>query len=98
MGRLAYVPYRSNNFEGVGTWDSSYAKLHDELSETGVLKPDGTNRVFATNYAFSSPSAAAAVVNGRPASGRIEWRVKGTGQTYKEWEATQLAQTEGDTA
>ena len=85
-------------WEGAGTWDSGYAKLHEELRETGVLKLDGANCVFATNYAFSSPSAAAAVVYGRPASGPSAWWVKGTRQTYKEWEAAQLAQSEGDTA
>jgi len=38
------------------------------------------------------PSAAAAVVNGRPANGTIEWKLQTTGQTYKEWEVEKLNQ------
>ncbi|MFH7321332.1 DUF4357 domain-containing protein [Desulfurivibrio sp. D14AmB] len=44
------------------------------------------------NDAGKSPSAAAAVVNGRPANGTIEWKLQATGQTYKEWEAEKLNQ------
>jgi hypothetical protein len=79
---------------GVGTEESGYAQLHDELKKSGTLQVDGERCVFAKNYAFKSSSAAAAVVTGRPANGTIEWKIKGTGQTYKEWEAAQLARTE----
>jgi hypothetical protein len=82
-------------WEGKGTEDSSYAHLHEELRSTGVLVPDGERCVFAKSYAFRSPSAAAAVVNGRPANGTTEWKVVGTGKTYKEWEAAQLDAAEG---
>lgn len=82
-------------WEGKGTEDSSYAHLHDELRSTGVLVPDGERCVFAKSYAFRSPSAAAAVVNGRPANGTTEWKVVGTRKTYKEWEAAQLDTAEG---
>ena len=51
--------------------------------------------MFAKSYAFRSPSAAAAVVNGRPANGTTEWKVVGTSKTYKEWEAAQLDAAEG---
>lgn len=54
-------------WEGRGTWDSGYAQLHGELCKSGILKVDGDHRVFTKSYAFSSPSAAAAVVTGRPA-------------------------------
>lgn len=56
----------------------------------GVLVPQGDHAVFSQAYAFKSTSAAAAVVNGRPANGTVEWRVVGSGQTYKAWEAAQL--------
>jgi hypothetical protein len=46
--------------------------------------------VFAEDYAFRSPSAAAAAVNGRPSNGQVEWRTEG-GLTYRDWEARQLA-------
>jgi len=77
-------------WEGKGSWDSSYAQLHAELQKTGVLVINGDQCVFAKSYAFRSPSAAAAVVNGRPANGTVEWKIPGTGQTYKAWEASQL--------
>ena len=48
------------------------------------------NLVFSDDYAFSSPSAAAAVVCGRSANGRTSWVVEGTGQTYAAWQDQQL--------
>lgn len=77
---------------GKGTWDSGYAQLHEELRKTGVLRDEPGRCVFDKSYAFRSPSAAAAVVNGRPANGTIEWRVEDEGLTYKAWEAQQLSQ------
>lgn len=69
---------------------SSYAHLFDQLMRAGVLRPNGDHCVFAENYAFRSPSAAATVVLGFSANGTIVWKTA-TGQTYKEWEAAQLA-------
>jgi len=77
-------------WSGQGSEDSGYAQLHAELLRMGVLVPQGDHAVFSQSYAFKSTSAAAAVVNGRPANGTIEWRVVGSGQTYKAWEAEQL--------
>jgi len=45
---------------------------------------------FAADVAFASPSAAASVVAARSASGLREWKVNGTGQTYRDWRAEQL--------
>ncbi|MDP2214100.1 GIY-YIG nuclease family protein [Phenylobacterium sp.] len=78
-----------STWEGVGSEDSSYAELHRELSRAGVLTPAGNHAVFTRNYAFKSPSAAAAVVTGRPSNGTIEWKTEG-GETYKTWEAKRL--------
>ena len=69
----------------------SYSKLHAELVRTGVLRGEGRHCVFTENYAAKSPSAAAAVISGRPTNGRIAWKVKGEKRTYKQWEAEQLA-------
>lgn len=77
-------------WEGATTKQTGYALLHDELRRTGVLKDNAEHCVFAQNYAFSSPSAAAAVVLGRPANGTLEWRPVDGGGTYKDWEAAQL--------
>jgi hypothetical protein len=69
---------------------ASYAPLHVELVTAGILAPHGPLRIFTQNYAFKSPSAAAAVINGRSTSGPQHWRLEGEGITYKEWEARQL--------
>jgi len=61
-------------------------ELRQELIENGVLAPasdtlaDGYR--FTQDYVFSSPSTAAAVVLGRSANGRIEWK-DAKGQTLK---------------
>jgi hypothetical protein len=78
-------------WRGQGTAkNSSYAELHRELVRAGVLKVEGTQTVFARNYAFKSPSAAASVVTGRVTNGTFEWKQRGTGKTYKEWETERL--------
>lgn len=69
----------------------SYASLHEELLKAGVLQEQGDHCIFIQNYAFNSPSAAAAVVNGRPSNGTTDWRLEGGSLTYKDWEAGQLA-------
>lgn len=69
-----------------------YFVLHDKLLATGIIEPKGEHAVFTKDYAFSSPSAAGAIVNGRSTSGPREWKLKGTNTTYAEWEAAQLDQ------
>lgn len=78
-------------WQGSGGWAATYSKLHEDLLKTGVLVADDGRCVFAKSYAFRSTSAAAAVIHGRSANGPSEWKVVGTTQTYKAWEAAQLA-------
>ena len=85
-------------WEGRGTENSAYGQLYAELVRMDILAEQGANRVFRENYAFKSPSAAAAVVNGRPANGTIEWKVQGQSKTYKQWEAEQLTRDNLETA
>ncbi len=74
----------------------SYKGLFDQLVKDGVLTPDQKgHQLFCKDHAFSSPSAAAAVVSGRSANGRISWFVENTKATYGDWQAQQV---EGDTA
>jgi hypothetical protein len=70
--------------------NTNYHKLHDELCENGVLEYDGQHRRFTRDYAFSSPSAAGAVVNGRSTNGRTAWKLQNDGRTYAQWEDDQL--------
>lgn len=56
--------------------------LREELMGNGVLEREGDHYRFAQDYVFSSPSTAAAVVLGRSANGRVEWKDAG-GRTLK---------------
>jgi hypothetical protein len=73
-----------------GPTSHHYAALHAELIRSGVLAPSGEHATFTEDYAFRSPSAAAAAVNGRASNGQIEWRTANGGLTYRDWEARQL--------
>ena len=71
-----------------------YGPLHERLVQIGILKEREENCIFTENYAFNSPSAAAAIVNGRPTNGRTAWKIRGTSTTFHQWEIQQLL--EGD--
>jgi hypothetical protein len=74
----------------------SYSGLKRMLIEQGILIPSTNNMMaFAKPHAFSSPSAAAAVVLDRNSNGRTEWKVRGSKQTYHDW---QQAKTSGSGA
>jgi len=78
----------------IGSHITNYQKLQKELVSSGVIIPKGRIGTFSENYAFSSPSAAAAVVLGRSANGRTEWKLKGSTKTYGEWENENLPKEE----
>lgn len=81
---------------GRSSWKESsqhiYRRLFEELVRADILVPhDAAHRRFVTDYAFKSPSAAAAVLNGRAANGQEAWRAVGSGMTYREWEQARIA-------
>jgi hypothetical protein len=65
--------------------------LRQELIGNGVLAMQGGLYQFTQDYSFSSPSTAAAVVLGRSANGRIEWKAA-DGRTLKELQEAEAAQ------
>ncbi|MGN2254143.1 GIY-YIG nuclease family protein [Frateuria sp. GZRe12] len=72
-------------------WSSShhagYQLLFEQLVQDGVLSDvEAGVRRFTIDFAFSSPSAAAAIVSGRPTNGRISWVDKDSGVTYAQWQ------------
>lgn len=73
-----------------GTKTHNYRALFEQLVTTNILVIDGEHRVFKESYAFRSPSAAGAVLNGRATNGQDAWKVKETGQSYREWETEKL--------
>ena len=82
-------------WEGKTSKETGYALLHAELLKTGILAPDSAHCLFTQNYAFSSASAAASVIFGRPTQGPTTWRRSGGGGNYRDWEAAQVAQQVG---
>jgi len=71
---------------------TNYIKLHDDLVAAGTIQVSGQSATFVDDYAFSSPSAAAAVVAGRSANGRTSWIHIPSGQTYADWEKAELSE------
>jgi hypothetical protein len=80
-----------SRLEWTGFDHHTYASLYAELRRSGILTEQGAHCVFTQDYAFRSPSAAAAVVNGRASNGQLDWRTAEGGLTYKDWEARQIA-------
>lgn len=84
-----------------GDWMSKvegYSNLFQQLVQDGVLALDENGkRRFTKDHAFSSPSAAAAVVTGRNANGRKEWTIKGTKKSYSDWQDEIISQQNGET-
>ncbi|MEM5277471.1 GIY-YIG nuclease family protein [Cupriavidus taiwanensis] len=71
--------------------NEGYRKLHQQLQEHGVLVPANGNLLsFSSEYAFSSPSAASAVIMGRADNGRTSWKLQGSTLNYGEWQTQQL--------
>ncbi|AWB47615.1 DUF4357 domain-containing protein [Gemmobacter aquarius] len=76
---------------GKGEHSFGYRELQAKLFEGGLAQEtDAAHAVLAVDYAFNSPSAAAAVVLGRPANGRTEWVTSNTGMQFKDWEEAEL--------
>jgi hypothetical protein len=80
--------------------DHGYKTLHERLTRDGVigLAPDGATMRFTRDQVFPSPSAAAAVVAGRAANGRAEWKVQGSDISFGDWQAQSIDQVVGEPA
>ena len=65
--------------------------LRQELISNGVLVMQAGLYQFTQDYTFSAPSTAAAVVLGRSANGRIEWKAA-DGRTLKELQEAEAGQ------
>ena len=71
--------------------DHSYSRRHARLIKSQKLVPGAKGHLqFAEDVAFPSPSAASAVILGRPDNGRISWKVSGTNVTYGKWQSDQV--------
>ena len=67
----------------------AYKPLREKLEQDGTLRPSSSDDPlfsFSHDQVFTSPSAAAAVVSGRAANGRSDWKVAGTSTSYGAWQ------------
>ena len=78
--------------------EHAYKVLHEKLIREGAIVPstDGRTMRFARNQVFASPSAAAAVVVGRTANGRHDWKIQGSGVSYGDWQAQGIDEAAGE--
>src|SRR3569623_1248927 len=77
---------------GSETFPAGYRALRDKLLAADQMTEDSSPQLsrFVTDVIFSSASAAASIVAARSAGGPLEWRLEGTGQTYRDWRAARL--------
>lgn len=69
---------------------TTYSVLSEKLTRDGVINNQASPGVFTVDYAFSSPSAAAAVCLGRAANGRTEWVDESSDRTYGDLETASV--------
>jgi len=74
--------------------EHAYKVLRERLVREGAIVPahDGRAMRFARDQVFASPSAAAAVVVGRTANGRSDWKIQGSGVSFGDWQAQGIEQ------
>ena len=73
----------------VPSFPKGFKTLRGELLENNLVKEHNGKLKFDSDYLFSSPSAAAAVIMGRSANGLIEWKDK-SGRNLKSIEAHEI--------
>lgn len=82
--------------QGVESW-TGYRSLRDDLIAEGKLQDsvDPNYYEFASDVAFTSPSAAASVVAARTTNGRTAWKFEGVGESYAAWHAAKVNKASG---
>lgn len=82
-GKIRVLKGSAAVLQNVVSFDNHfYRGLKDELLRMRRLVKQGKNLIFTDEYVFDSPSAAAAIILARSASGPIEWKDK-NGKTLK---------------
>lgn len=77
--------------------DDGYKTLRETLEQDGTIEilASGTVAQFTRNHVFASPSAGAAVVTGRSANGRNEWKIPVSGMSFGSWQNQEIEQDLG---
>ena len=74
--------------------DHSYARRREQLIKTkNIVSGNDGHLRFAANVPFQSPSAASAVILGRPDNGRVSWKIADSKLSYGEWQSEQVVKT-----
>ncbi len=73
-GKLVVLQGSEAVLEDANSISNSFSSWRSNLAQQGVLVMVEGRLVFTQDYTFESPSTAAAVVMGRNANGRTEWR------------------------
>lgn len=78
----------------------TYTQIRTQLQRDGRLTDSDQSEfwVFTDNVPFDSPSAAACVAIGTRVSGRVQWKMEETGQTYADWQEAQIGNVEATKA
>ena len=87
-GEFTVLADSNARLKWAGAAGHSYRGLREKLEHDGTLvaSPDGTRMRFTHSQVFASPSAAAAMVAGRSANGRVEWLTAEGHMTYGDWQ------------
>jgi hypothetical protein len=85
-----------SEWKQTSTAKQGYAKLHRKLLDSGKLNVgnDPSMATLTEDVAFSSPSAASAVIFGRSDNGRLSWKIQGSQTTYAAWQEQQIQDLE----
>jgi hypothetical protein len=97
-GEFIVQPGSTARVKEVESLGEGIKAIRKALRDEGVLVvTDGHPGLlkFTQEYAFDSPSAAAGVVSGTGLNGRAQWKVKGQGISYKEWQEAQVSKATG---
>lgn len=86
-----FVVFKDSQIAGdtVPSFPKGFSALREELIASEIIKNIEGKLFFQSDYLFSSPSAAAAVVMGRSANGLIEWK-DSTGKDLKSIEEQEI--------
>jgi hypothetical protein len=80
----------------VPSFPKGFNALRDELIDNGIIIKKDEALVLVSDYLFSSPSAAAAVIMGRSANGLIEWKTS-KGNALKAVEESEISKANKST-
>tara|TARA_R110002049_G_scaffold305236_1_gene501592 strand:- start:1071 stop:2111 length:1041 start_codon:yes stop_codon:yes gene_type:complete len=91
-GRMVVLEGSEAREHALSSQSATVRAFRDQLRRAGKLVPAGRPDVlrFATDVAFTSPSAAADAIYGTSRNGREDWKIRGTGETYARWQEDQL--------